>query len=1058
MKNKPDASMPRPDLEELLRPLKDFQRRTVDHAFERLFRSETGSGRYLVADEVGLGKTLIARGVIARAIDKLWDSVERIDVVYVCSNAAIAKANVEKLAVGDHEALPATRLTLLPEQLEELHRRREKEGKRKSPKVLFTSFTPGTALDVAGTGRMEERRVLHSLLQEIYGKSAWITNVLQGGVDPDRWRKDYLRAAPVLDRKVVRTFKRQLAHTPGLKRQLRDAKATFARRHHLSDEEQKDARDLIGSLREALATVCIDLLEPDLIILDEFQRFSDLLCGSEASEETPELARQLFHYRAPQGHPVRLLLLSATPYPHHTTDLEAEAEDHYREFVATTDFLLKDQQKSSAFREQLQGFAREIRHLASDPATVDEAALAGHRDALQQTLREVMSRTERVRSTADRNSMAEEHVTTPPLELTDVEQFALADAIAEAVKHPAPVEYWKAAPYLPSFMPKYVLKERLDARLKVKDKTVIDALAKGSSQLIRWGTVGKFRPVEPGNPRLRAMIEDFLGADRSELLWVPPTLPYWDFGGAFRQNAHFTKGLVFSAWRVVPDAVSTLVSYEAERRSGDMTGMSYARLRKLRGALLTIDEATMAAASLQLPSLTLADEVDPALLWSHGLDPAEVCRDWVRARLAQLPAGEGRVDDRWYWAAPLLLDRGRPEVEAALVAWGDATMERDDTGRGRKRAAEMALQMLKGAAEVPPLQRRPDDLVDVVTEMALAAPGTVAARSLRRDGLGDTARWQAAAAIGEGFRTLFNRPTARGVVERRYGSWDGPARLPYWRAVLRYCRDGCLQSLLDEIVHLEWEQAQWGDAAADKVAPVVARRIAASAAVITGGLNADTFTVRGGRSVSQRAIHLRTAFAMRYAAVTGDSGDKLVREDAVRTAFNSPFQPFLMVTTSVGQEGLDFHPWCHAVYHWNLPGNPVDLEQREGRVNRYKGHALRRNVAHTHLAAARPRVAGGEKLWDALFRVAREAAAATGASELVPYWVHDGPFKVRRHVPLLPCSNERASLARLKRDLARYRVAFGQPRQEELLELLARTSLTDADLERWILDLSVNGT
>ena len=62
-------------------------------------------------------------------------------------------------------------------------------------------------------------------------------------------------------------------------------------------------------------------------------------------------------------------------------------------------------------------------------------------------------------------------------------------------------------------------------------------------------------------------------------------------------------------------------------------------------------------------------------------------------------------------------------------------------------------------------------------------------------------------------------------------------------------------------------------------------------------------------------------------------------------AFNSPSRPFALASTSIGQEGQDFHPWCHAIVHWNLPGNPVDLEQRDGRVHRYEGHAVRRNVA-----------------------------------------------------------------------------------------------------------------
>ena len=81
--------MIRPRVDDILRPLKPFQRRTVDHAFQRLFLAENSSSRFLVADEVGLGKTLVARGIIARAIDHLWDDVKRIDIVYICSNGAL---------------------------------------------------------------------------------------------------------------------------------------------------------------------------------------------------------------------------------------------------------------------------------------------------------------------------------------------------------------------------------------------------------------------------------------------------------------------------------------------------------------------------------------------------------------------------------------------------------------------------------------------------------------------------------------------------------------------------------------------------------------------------------------------------------------------------------------------------------------------------------------------------------------------------------------------------------------------------------------------------------
>ena len=76
--------------------------------------------RFLVADEVGLGKTLVARGIIAKTIDHLWDTVRRIDIVYICSNGSIARQNLRKLHVtgSDERSFElATRLTMLAKEL-----------------------------------------------------------------------------------------------------------------------------------------------------------------------------------------------------------------------------------------------------------------------------------------------------------------------------------------------------------------------------------------------------------------------------------------------------------------------------------------------------------------------------------------------------------------------------------------------------------------------------------------------------------------------------------------------------------------------------------------------------------------------------------------------------------------------------------------------------------------------------------------------------------------------------------------------------------------------------
>jgi hypothetical protein len=130
--------------------------------------------------------------------------------------------------------------------------------------------------------------------------------------------------------------------------------------------------------------------------------------------------------------------------------------------------------------------------------------------------------------------------------------------------------------------------------------------------------------------------------------------------------------------------------------------------------------------------------------------------------------------------------------------------------------------------------------------------------------------------------------------------------------------------------------------------------------------------------------------------------------------------------------------------HWNLPSNPVDLEQREGRVHRYKGHAVRRNVAErfggdvVHSEASDP--------WTSAFAAAR-AACDPGQDELVPYWLYPGSSAIERYVPALPFSKDSERYARVLREVVLYRMVFGQPRQDDLITFL-RATMGDEEAER----------
>jgi hypothetical protein len=265
----------------------------------------------------------------------------------------------------------------------------------------------------------------------------------------------------------------------------------------------------------------------------------------------------------------------------------------------------------------------------------------------------------------------------------------------------------------------------------------------------------------------------------------------------------------------------------------------------------------------------------------------------------------------------------------------------------------------------------------------------------------------------------------------------GAASLPYWRRVLQYAVDGNLQAVLDEYCHVLRDAEGLAQRPGQEACGELAKVVHSSMALRTANVDVDDLKATTAGHVRRRVFRMRSRLAVRFGDVRDDQGKTLIRSGGVRQAFNSPFRPFVLASTSVGQEGLDFHPYCHAVYHWNLPANPVDLEQREGRVHRYKGHAVRRNLAATYGLGMLRQAQGWYDPWEALF--ARAAAdRPAGTSDLVPYWLFEpGGHAVERRVPLIPLSREVSQFQNLKRMLAVYRLAFGQPRQEDLLCYLA---------------------
>ena len=150
-------------------------------------------------------------------------------------------------------------------------------------------------------------------------------------------------------------------------------------------------------------------------------------------------------------------------------------------------------------------------------------------------------------------------------------------------------------------------------------------------------------------------------------------------------------------------------------------------------------------------------------------------------------------------------------------------------------------------------------------------------------------------------------------------------------------------------------------------------------------------------------------------------------------AFNSPFPPFVLTTTSTGQEGLDMHRYCRRLFHWNLPTSPLGLEQREGRVDRFLSLGVRTNIAGLGFPQCK---VPNDDPW-ALLILAAKQKGDRHQSVLAPLW-HFGDGQPIKAIAInLPFSREETAWKRLQEEASWYRLVLGQPNPHDLLARLS---------------------
>lgn len=974
--------------------VKDFQRATADrilHIYKNL-----GHRRVLLADEVGLGKTFVAKQVIN--LVREWHKQEKDDffkVVYICSNANIADQNIEKLGVENRMSISESRLSMQHLYIKLAEKRIAEQHEQGEMPESIIPLTPSTSFRFySAQGTANERALMYNILcglAQFKDYKEVIGDFLSCNV------KNWQELTNIYNEKIKGCGDDYLCEMHSkLQTSLSDTITNQLIEYAQNGCDNRQRAEMINKLRRIFAEISIDMLDPDLVIMDEFQRFNSLL--EQGDDEQSMLANKFFDNERSN---TKILLLSATPYKPYSTleELNTNGNDeHYQDFMKVMDFLYATKDKMDRFKLIWHTYSAALKRTN----VVDLTPLVVTKNEAEEALYGVMCRTERFNSGIIDDSRVCDVQVVPEDILSFAEGQYLMDCLnQENTKMRLgnlPMEYVKSSPYLLSFMDKYELKKRIASALQHSD---VKRYGKMDALLLSKYAINNYRPIPAANGKLK-YLHDLVFGTRHEkktqlLLWVPASNPYYKAGGVFESNEarNFSKIILFSSWEMVPRMISIMMSYYSELYTlGELKEVEaeirYTSQKKNRYG----ENRLRADGLLEYPCQTLSGLFSPTTFYGEKLSSI---RKIIKQRIQKEFAQNTIISS--------IPQQGRNSAKLVL------TLMKILDGKPVEDLNDLYV---------------PSNALDVMTDIAIASPAVCA---YRQSGNEEDAQMVAKAIV-----SVFNKPESAAVIDLMYNKKNDD---DYYESVLDYCVVGNLQAVLDEYAHMT-QTKMLGHTVTEAI-------------IGTSNLSIDTTDSLG---MEEKKQLMRCHFAIPFIDKTV-TDKSVTRTTNIRKAFNSPFRPFLLSTTSIGQEGLDFHWYARKIVHWNLPSNPVDLEQREGRINRFKCLAIRRNVVKLY---------GSETYhtWDELFSLAYSNLKGTH-SDIVPYWclpVADLTEEQRakleyieRIVPLYPLSRDRYKYERLIKVLALYRMTLGQPRQEELLNLLKNMHLSDEQLKELTIDL-----
>jgi len=789
-----------------------FQKETVRVACAAL-RDPSGAQRFLVADEAGLGKTIVAQRIIEHFKTQFDGDKGRehrkFNIIYVCSNLAIARQNRDRLLgfLSKEEQKAATveedrlSMTVLPPK--------NGRGAKAEAQVSLRLYavTPGTSMlnDSAGRsntgGTIKERALCFVLLRRALGGAE--VDGIRDALALTVSRSTLMFNVNIIEREygqihktVVDNFKQALRRSMELdeKQLLAPAIKRFL---------PEDARHLVQHMRLALANVALANIDPDLVIFDEFQRFEDLISpepddvDQEADNDLKdedagfreEAGRLLQSLRG--GKHRALLLLSATPWIPYRSRAETnpKARNANGGFLEVVKFLYGSSRRAEV--DKISELLLDRRELLVAGCGDWPAVNRNHAELLS-LLTPVMARTERRRELPAKALKIDASILRASLQLEDLTQFkSFHECVEKGNKQDTPsgqavkrahdlemlVPIWNSVPLpMQSLGPKYLVWKR--------------AKKLASAAGIHPNRVDQLAPETFPHPRLRALI-DHLQPEKLALPWIAPSHEWWPLANGWeRKTATETepaacaspmdgKLLIFARFRAVVPSVAGLVSYHVET-----SARVRARVRSREGAYKREGLSTLirpdATTSFELfhpcPFLIKADPIADRMKAGTAAEALErierTLENNLKAGGITIVANEEKGRD----AFDLMIG-----IEAHLGLW-DAT-----------KAVWQNIGLQKKLPERPaPITSISEQELKVLADLALSGPGVVLGRAIQRH---STAALEEnferiVDASWSGLRTRFDEPWIARTLRGNNESFPDAIR----RAVI----DGNLEATLDE--------------------------------------------------------------------------------------------------------------------------------------------------------------------------------------------------------------------------------------------------------------------